>query len=93
MDFQRAIVDRLGDSEVIQAAADAIAAARRHRLTVIFVRVAFRPGHPEVNPANRSFTALTASGADDLTVSNPNTQLHGQLGPAGDDIVVLNEAH
>ena len=41
----------------------AIAAARKAELPVIYVVVTFRQGLPEVNPNNRSFGVLKESGA------------------------------
>jgi nicotinamidase-related amidase len=87
MDFQQGVVDRLAGPEVLPAAQQAVAAARLHGVLVIFVRVAFRPGYPEVSPANRSFSAI-ASGSADFGESAPGTQLHPDLAPGPKDVVV-----
>jgi nicotinamidase-related amidase len=49
----------------------ALAAARAGGVRVVFVRVAFRPGHPEVSPRNRAFAAVRDAGglADDATTA------------------------
>ena len=57
MDVQEGIAERFGDGEAVDRAADAVTAARAHGVQVLFVRVAFRAGFPEVSPANRSFSA------------------------------------
>ena len=49
MDMQNGIVERFGDA-VIEPAARAIAAARQAGVPVIYARVEFRPGHPEISP-------------------------------------------
>jgi nicotinamidase-related amidase len=62
MDVQRGVADRYGDTDVVDRAADAVGAARDAGVPVIFVRVAFRPGHPEVSARNRRFAALRDAG-------------------------------
>ena len=52
---------------------------------MIFVRVAFRPGHPEVNPRNKAFAALAGSGG----FADENARaIHPALDPAPDEVVV-----
>ena len=48
MDFQNGIAGRPGFEPVVDAAARALDAARGRGVPVIFVRVAFRPGYPEI---------------------------------------------
>jgi nicotinamidase-related amidase len=62
MDFQEGIVERFGDTAVVDRAARAIAAARAAGLPVIYVKVDFRPGFPEVSPHNRAFSQVAGSG-------------------------------
>jgi nicotinamidase-related amidase len=88
MDFQTGIIGRLDSLEVVDAAVRAVGAARAHSVNVIFVRVGFRPGYPEVSPANASFAALATSGAD-FTESGPTTQLDPAFVPEPDEPVVL----
>ena len=66
MDMQNAIVERFAAAGVLERAVAAATAARAHGVPVIFVRVAFRPGHPEVSPRNRAFAALAGSADLDL---------------------------
>lgn len=87
MDFQAGIVDRLGSPEVVASAGRALQAARAHGIPVIHVRVAFRPGTPEVSPRNKSFSALT--GQDSMGSDDPRTQVVEALTPAGSDVVVV----
>jgi nicotinamidase-related amidase len=60
MDMQNAIVERFAAAPVLERAVAAAAAARANGVPVIFVRVGFRPGHPEVSPRNKAFAALTS---------------------------------
>lgn len=64
MDYQNSIVDRMGSSELLATAVRAVEAARAHGVPVVFVRVAFRPGFPEIAALNKSFSAM-------LTQPNP----------------------
>jgi nicotinamidase-related amidase len=62
MDFQAGVVERLASPDVLARAAEATRAARAAGVPVIFVRVAFRAGHPEVAAGNRAFSALRDAG-------------------------------
>ncbi|MGH3412039.1 MAG: cysteine hydrolase family protein [Marmoricola sp.] len=88
MDFQHAVVERLGNPDVLRAAQRALGVAREHDLPVMFVRVGFRPGFPEVAATNRAFSGLagggTPFGQDDVA-----TQVHADLEPRDDEPVVL----
>jgi nicotinamidase-related amidase len=88
MDFQRGIVERLGDDAVVAAAGRAVEAARGHAVPVMFVRVGFRTGYPEVAASNASFSALRESGAA-MTEFHPTTQIHAALEPRPDEPVVV----
>lgn len=88
MDFQHGIVERFSGSPVIAAADRAVKAARAAEIPVIFVRVAFRPGYPEVADSNKAFGALAASGSDAYTEAHPATQVHAALSPLPGEPVV-----
>jgi Isochorismatase family len=62
MDVQNGIVGRFGDA-VLEPIGRAIAAARETGVPVVYVRVGFRPGAPEVSPRNRVFRAVRDAGA------------------------------
>ena len=55
MDFQNGIVARHNASDALANAGRALATARERGTSVIFVRVAFRAGHPEISPGNKAF--------------------------------------
>jgi nicotinamidase-related amidase len=86
MDMQNGIVERFGDA-VLEPAARAIAAARGAGLPVIYVRVAFRAGHPEVSPCNRMFGGLREAGA--MGQDDESTAIHPALAPQAGDVVVV----
>jgi nicotinamidase-related amidase len=65
MDLQRNIVERYPDPVVLDRAAAAADAARAAGVPVVYVRVAFREGAPEVAPSNRRFAAVKARATGD----------------------------
>ena len=89
MDFQQSIVDRVGGQDVVDAASRAVDAARDEGIPVMFVRVAFRPGFPEISPANATFSALSSQGGEAYHQDHPATQVHADLAPRDGEPVVL----
>ncbi len=88
MDVQVSIVERFADgAEPLLAAINrAATAARANGVPVVYVRVAFRPGAPEMDPNNRIFAALAGSAA--FTEDAPGVQIHPAVAPRDGDIVV-----
>ena len=87
MDVQQGIVERFGGiPESLEPFRRAISAARTAGIPVIFIRVAFRDGYPEVSSRNKSFSKISRRGGmirdDDLT------QIHSSIAPRQDEIVV-----
>lgn len=62
MDYQDEITASYDTAALVPRVKGVIAAARKASIPVIFVVVGFRPGHPEISPANRGFSALKQSG-------------------------------
>ncbi len=87
MDVQTGIVARFaGDPTRLEPMRSAVDVARAANIPVMFVRVAFRPGFPEVSPANRSFAAIAQGGA---WATDPEmAAIHPAVDPRPDDIVV-----
>jgi len=83
MDFQTPIVERYATAQdvLLSGTAEAIAAARRAGLRVIYVVVGFRPAFPEVSPRNQSFSAIKASGGI-------ASDVHPAVAPAADEVVI-----
>jgi nicotinamidase-related amidase len=88
MDFQHGIVESLGSPDVVEAADRAAKAARNAGIPVMFVRVGFRPGYPEVSPANQSFAAAREAG-DAYHEGHPATQVHAALAPQPGEPVIV----
>jgi nicotinamidase-related amidase len=91
MDVQQGVVERFGQSGVVDRVAEALAAARNAGVPVIFVRVAFRPGFPEVSPANLRFSALTGTAGDSFGENSPATQIHSAVAPRPAEPVVVKK--
>ena len=92
MDVQPGIVERLAESTaLLNRLARAVSAAREASLPVIFVRIAFRPGFPEANPANPTFAALASRSGDGFAENSPKTQVHPYLNPLPNHLVVIKK--
>lgn len=89
MDFQHGVVERLGNASVMAAAQRAAQAARGADIPVMFVRVGFRPGYPEVASSNATFSAITSQAGDEYTQDHPVTQVHSSLDPQPGEPVVV----
>jgi len=85
MDVQPEIVGRFGDRELVHRLATAADAARAAGVLVIYVKVGFRSGHPEINLRNRSFAAVAAGGG---FVEGVSSRLDPELLPAAEDLYV-----
>lgn len=87
MDVQPAIVDRVEDPGLLDRLGRAVAAARSAAdVRVIYVRVGFRPGYPEVSARNLAFGAIEGSGQ--MLDGDPRSDIHPGLAPAPDEPVV-----
>jgi nicotinamidase-related amidase len=89
MDFQHGVVESLGAPSVVDAADRAARAARAAGIPVMFVRVAFRPGYPEVAESNATFSAVTSQAGDAYTQDHPVTQIHASLAPRDGEPVIV----
>jgi nicotinamidase-related amidase len=88
MDFQNGIVERYADRpEVMAHFQCAVNAARCAEIPVIFVRVAFRDGYPEVSPRNKSFSGIVER-IGNMTIANTATQIHESVAPRPEEAVV-----
>ncbi|MES9537687.1 isochorismatase family protein [Actinomadura sp. NPDC000600] len=89
MDFQPVVLQAVGgdESPALAAAVAAVDAARASNVPVVLVRVAFRPGYPEVNPSNKGMAPLAGYG-DAFLETEPATAVHSALGGGAEDFVV-----
>ena len=79
MDFQPGIVSGVEHTDVLSHAVTAAQAARAAGIPVVFVRVAFRAGYPEVSASNLRFSQIAAGAGDTMTVDHAATQIHADL--------------
>lgn len=88
MDLQNGIVARLADQSapLLDTLERVIEEARAREIPVIFVRVAFRPGTPEVSARNQGFSSLKGDARMDET--SDATSIHPRLTPRDGDVVV-----
>lgn len=87
MDLQNGIVSRFAEKpEALRPFEEAVGAARLDGIPVIFVRVAFRQGYPEVSARNKSFSAIRGRGG--MTVDENATQIHASVAPQPGDPIV-----
>jgi nicotinamidase-related amidase len=89
MDVQNAIAERFAENaEALLPFQKALEAARRHNIPVIFVRIAFREGYPEVSPRNKSFSAISEAGWGPMTPTDTATQIHESVKPLPGEPIV-----
>jgi len=87
MDMQMGILGRYPHStELTEKVANAIESARKKDITVIFVRLGFRKGFPEISTNNKMFAAIKdyVNNAD----LEPFMQISPNLGMLDSDIIV-----
>jgi len=91
MDMQNGVVERFAKSSetLLPTLARAVDAARTAAVPVIYIRVAFREGTPEVSPKNQTFAALAGSLA--LGEGDPATQVHPAVAPQPGDVIVTKK--
>jgi nicotinamidase-related amidase len=89
MDIQPLVTPAFGgDDALLDRLSGAAKSARANGVPVIFGRVAFREGYPEVSASNQLFTALPGMGLD-FQLSNPATDFHPTVAPQDGDHVIL----
>jgi nicotinamidase-related amidase len=86
MDIQPEIVDRFGAApELIDRICRAAEAARANGIRVIFVKVGFRAGYPEIHPSSPTFSRIAELGG---FVEGSSSDIHPALAPTPDDVIV-----
>jgi len=90
MDLQQGIIDDYGGSpELMSAIQRAIRAARSSDMTVIYVRLLFRRGYPEIADSNPVFSAIRRSGR--FTEGNEAVTIPAAIAPEQNDVVVTKK--
>jgi nicotinamidase-related amidase len=88
MDIQKTMMGYLPDPEPLLSKIEkAIVAARKSGVTVIYVTLAFREGHPEIHESHARFGPIKAS-KEMFTHSNEGTAVHAAIEPLPADIIV-----
>jgi nicotinamidase-related amidase len=89
MDLQAGVVSMyVKDEGFIPRVAGVIERARGAGLTIVHVKVGFRPNVPEANPRNRFLSAVKASPRHQEFFQGESGAIHPALTPAADDLVV-----
>lgn len=89
MDYQNQMLDGQPEERreaLLNNAEKLLAAARQAGSPVIYVKVAFRPGYPEVSPRNKLFAGVREAGW--LVEGTPGADIHQRVAPQPDDVVV-----
>lgn len=90
MDLQANIIDRFSaDAGYLVRINGAADTARSAGFPVLWVKVGFRQGMPEVSSRNKAFSALAGSGG--FTESDPAFDLHPDLDRHDRDVVVVKK--
>jgi isochorismate hydrolase len=90
MDVENAIVNSLENPQpLLDSLSDAIETARNNNIPVIYIKVAFREGYPEVSVKNKSFTQLK-NGAMNFE-GEQATAIHPSIAPQSDDIIITKK--
>lgn len=86
MDYQAGIISRLPlPTDHLDRLAKTIDAARPH-VKIIYVTIAFRPGHPEISASNETFSAAKQN---NLYISgSPETKIDPPIAPKEGDILI-----
>jgi nicotinamidase-related amidase len=86
MDVQPPIADRVGGPIFLERIADSASAARDAGIAVIYVKIGFRKGYPEIGPRPSAiFAAIKEMGA---FVDGVSTEVHESIAPRSGEIVV-----
>jgi len=90
MDYQSAIVSiyAMDQEELLARAAAVLQRARLSGVTVIHVKVGFRPGLPEVSPRNLLLGGIKASAKHRRLFEAAAGSIHPAVAPEGADIVI-----
>lgn len=88
MDLQPEIVARLDDDELLVRISAAARAARSAGVRVIYVRIAFREGYPEIGRSSPMFSRLASLGG---FIDGQSTPVHPAVAPESGDIIVTKK--
>ncbi|THD78553.1 MAG: cysteine hydrolase [Phenylobacterium sp.] len=91
IDLQEFLVENHVPKEVapqlLERTGGLLAAARDLGMLVLHVKVAFRPGHPEISPRNKVFAGLR--GTKLFTAEDPGAGIHPAVAPLDSEAVIV----
>src|SRR3954471_1743193 len=85
LDVQKGIVEHGGKEQMLERLASAVDAAREAGVRVIYVKVGFRDGYPELRPDTALHARLLRSGG---FVEGRSSEFHDAVGPIDGEVVV-----
>jgi nicotinamidase-related amidase len=91
MDYQNAIVaGYVGESvsDMLDRASGVLDSARAAGMQVIYIRVGFRPGLPEISPKNAVFSAIKNDPARMKMFAGEGQEIHPTVAPKENDVIV-----
>jgi nicotinamidase-related amidase len=88
MDFQTAVVEMIsaGNEALLARTAHLVEAARKAKMRIIYIVVAFRAGYPEVSPRHPSFGPIRETGR--FIDGSAGTEVHAAVAPRPGDAIV-----
>lgn len=87
MDIQQGILDRVeAKPEYLERLNEARNAARAAGITVIYVTIYFRNGHPEISQSNKSFSKVASFGG--FVEGDASVAVPASVAPSDGDVVV-----
>jgi nicotinamidase-related amidase len=90
MDLQNGILERFATNDAYLDRVVATQERAEHAgVLVVLVRVAFRPGHPEISPHNKTFSAARDAGS--MVIGDPAVEPHPRLLRGNGEIVVTKK--
>ena len=87
LDIQNGIVSQFSNAAtILSSISKLIDAARQNHIPVIFVRVGFDKGYPEINLQNKFFSAIPNRGG--MTIFDKGTQIHESISPKANEPII-----
>ncbi|MED4893025.1 MULTISPECIES: cysteine hydrolase family protein [Heyndrickxia] len=87
LDMQNGMVSRFaGNETMLRPNQKAIESARAHHIPVIFVRLGFSKGYPEINQDHPTYARVAGYG--DMTIFDEATQIHPSVQPLENEPVI-----
>jgi nicotinamidase-related amidase len=86
MDVQHGIVERVGSETLLARLIEATDVARKKNVRVIYVKVGFREGYPEISPRSPTFARVVET--ESFIEGRSSSDIHEAIAPQRGDTVV-----